>query len=209
MKAPCYILLYALILTILNSCSGVNKAETIGIQVLGSFNEKEVMHLQNVLSKSFDIKVIVLPSDKLPTEAYVNIKSPRYRADKLIKILKEQKADSIDYVLGLTSSDISFTKKDAFGRVKKPESKYKDWGIFGLGYRPGPSCIVSSYRLKHSNYSIYQDRLIKVCTHELGHNMGLPHCEIKGCVMQDAAETIKTIDRVNVEFCSSCKIKVQ
>lgn len=43
----------------------------------------------------------------------------------------------------------------------------------------------------------YIERIKKICIHELGHNLGLKHCEFhEKCVMRDAAETIKTIDYV-------------
>jgi len=37
----------------------------------------------------------------------------------------------------------------------------------------------------------------------LKESMECPHC-----VMQDAAETIKTIDNVSMELCSKCKSKI-
>ena len=66
--------------------------------------------------------------------------------DQLIKILKETKPDSLDFIIGLIDKDISTTKKDSKGHPLEPISKYQDWGVFGLGYRPGVSCIVSTYR---------------------------------------------------------------
>ena len=140
----------------------------------------------------------------------MNIKSPRYRADKLIQWLKHHKPDSVNHVLGLISKDISTTKKDKFGRVKEPKTRYEDWGIFGLGYRPGGSCIVSSYRLKRNTSKMqYEERIKKVSVHEIGHNLGLKHCKSGApCVMEDAAETIKTIDRVPLKLCKSCMQKL-
>lgn len=49
------------------------------------------------------------------------------------------------------------------------------------------------------------ERLKKVTMHELGHNLGLPHCPNKHCFMQDAAETIKTIDGVELNLCEECR----
>ena len=58
--------------------------------------------------------------------------------------------------------------------MKKPKSKYEDWGIFGLGYRPGNAAMVSTFRLRKPGLTI--ERLQKVVTHEIGHNLGLKHC---------------------------------
>ena len=54
----------------------------------------------------------------------------RYRADSLIRYLgRFGSADTI--LIGLTNKDISTTK----GQIR-------DWGIMGLGYCPGTSCVV-------------------------------------------------------------------
>ena len=108
----------------------------------------------------------------------------------------------------MTSKDISTSKKDRKGNILKPEYKYQDWGIMGLAYCPGNSCVISSFRLKHKNKTIYFDRLKKVSVHEFGHNLGLPHCPNKKCVMTDAVETVSTIDNANLDLCDECKIKL-
>lgn len=123
-------------LFILVSCESNEKR--IGFQPYGEFDKALVDTVVNALARTYDYEIIILPKRKIPENAFVNIKSPRYRADSLLIDLKENKPDSIDIVLGLINKDISTTKRDKDGNVKKPESKYLDWGIYGLGYRPGP-----------------------------------------------------------------------
>lgn len=96
----------------------------------------------------------------------------------------------------------------ANGKVKSSIWRYNDFGIMGLAYCPGKSCVVSGYRLKHQNYDIHFGRFKKVVIHELGHNFGLPHCPDKKCVMTDAVESIKTIDNAKLELCLSCRKKI-
>jgi archaemetzincin len=141
-------------------------------------------------------------------EAFTEVKSPRYRADKMINLQKKNKADSLDFVLGLTSKDISVTKKDKSGKIKTPTYKYADWGIMGLAYCPGNSCIVSTFRIQHSNPKIHFTRFKKVAVHEFGHNLGLPHCPNKTCVMTDAVESVKTIDNAKLALCEKCKVQL-
>lgn len=179
---------------------------TIGIQPFEGFNQPLTDTVANTLKKAYGFKVVVLPEIKIPKKAYVNTKSPRYRADTLLRHLRRNKPDSIDFILGLTHKDISTTKRDKNGHIKKPEYKYKDWGIFGLGYCPGPSCIISTFRLKKTTKSNFIQRFKKVVVHELGHNLGLPHCETITCVMEDAKETIKTVDKGKLTVCDSCKL---
>ena len=141
---------------------------------------------------------------KLPKSAFINVKSPRYRADTLLKFLLRTKSDTIGHVIGLTNKDISTTKRDNWNRIKKPEYKYADWGIFGLAYVPGESCVVSTKRLYTTNRTTYKNRIKKVCIHEFGHNLGLPHCPTKTCVMQDAVEKMSTVDNATTHYCPLC-----
>ena len=140
--------------------------------------------------------------------AFVNIKSPRYRADSLLIDLFQNRPDSIDYLLGITSKDISTTKRDSKGNIRQPKSKYLDWGIFGLGYKPGVSCVISTYRLNNGKSDLLISRVQKIAVHEIGHNMGLDHCETEKCVMQDAVETISTVDNEGFELCERCYKKL-
>ncbi len=105
----------------------------------------------------------------------------------------------------MTNKDVSVTKKDADGKVLKPEWKYNDFGVMGLGYCPGNSCVVSTFRLKNKDKNLELSRLKKVVIHEFGHNLGLPHCSDKHCVMTSAAEKIGTIDNEKMELCVKCK----
>lgn len=197
-----YLVLIALVLFGCNAEK--NRKPTVGLQPLGKVQQHLLDSVVVELEKSGVFSCHILPMVEMPSETFVHIKSPRYRADKLLKYLKRTKPDSIDYVMGLTAFDISTTKKDNFGNTLEPKSKYEDWGVFGLGYKPGVASIVSVYRL-NSKPAFLTERLQKVCLHELGHNLGLAHCESKSnCVMSDAAESISTIDNESKNYCSSC-----
>ena len=178
------------------------------IQPLGSFDSELLDTVSSTISQIYHFKVSVLPSMDIPKSTFTNQKSPRYRADQIIGILKDTKPDSIDYVMGFIEKDISTTKRDINGNTLEPVSKYQDWGVFGLGYRPGVSSVVSTYRFRNSSEEKFTDRLLKISIHELGHNLGLKHCPDKKCVMTDAAESIKTIDHVRLSLCETCSRKI-
>jgi len=180
----------------------------VALQPLGSVAETELAEMESTIKHMYGFNVVVLPGRPMPEDAFVNLKSPRYRADKLIAWLKAVRPDSADYILGITNSDISTTKRNKLGRILEPKWKYEDWGIMGLGYRPGPSCVVSTFRLKTNKKALFTERLKKVAVHELGHNLGLPHCPNPGCVMNDANESVKTIDRAKLEICVKCQQKI-
>ncbi len=192
-----------------SACSTPIEKKTIAIQPYDSFDKALTDSVQASIQQTFGCQVDVLTSQSIPQSAFINVKSPRYRADSIITILRREMDSKYDHILGLTSYDISTTKRDAFGNVLEPASRYEDWGIFGLGFRPGESCVVSTFRLNTSDPQLLLERLKKVCNHELGHNLGLAHCTSGDkCVMKDAAESIKTVDYVDLILCSDCQSKI-
>ncbi len=193
-------------------CEPVEPEQTIvTIQPLGTVDQLTLSECKRAITNYYGFTVHINDPISFPKSAYVNVKSPRYRADTLIRFLRRTKPDSVDYVCGITEADISTTKYDHWPTksIKKPEYKYTDWGVCGLGFRPGEANIVSTFRLKGQvSKSKLNERLRKVVCHELGHNLSLSHCDSSQCFMRDAAETVKTIDQVNEHLCSSCQKKV-
>ncbi|AZA80204.1 Zn-dependent protease [Chryseobacterium sp. G0186] len=112
----------------------------------------------------------------------------RYRADSIIKFLNSRTKDGF-VTIGLTSKDISATR-----------GKIKDFGIMGLGYRPGKACVASMFRLSKENSD---EQFYKIAIHELGHTQGLPHCPEKMCFMRDAEGKNPTNEET--DFCKKCK----
>lgn len=123
----------------------------------------------------------------LPASAWYKERG-RYRADTIIHLLGKQAGDSVIFI-GITTRDISTSN-----------GKIKDWGVMGLGFQPGNACVVSSFRLNKANTA---GQLYKVCLHELGHNMGLPHCNVSYCFMRDAEGHNYTDEET--AFCGRCR----
>lgn len=169
-------------------------SQTIEIQPLGKIDQNLVACARDGLASFYKAKVVVLPAKALPKNAFLAPRQ-RYRADKLIAWLYR---GSGSIVVGLTSADISTTK-----------GHYKDWGVFGLGYLGKGACVVSTYRLRRgASPALLRQRLVKVVNHEVGHNLGLPHCPTKGCMMNDAEGKVSTVDQENGKLCPSCRSKI-
>ena len=204
-----YLLLFLLTISTIIACNKSENAKSqktyIGLQKIGDVPEAYMDTVYNAMQAVYSFPLVRMPDRVLPTTAYTAIKVPRYRADTIIRLLKREQPDSIAHTLAIMLEDISTTKKGTDQQPLKPAWKYDDWGILGLGYRPGPSCVVSTFRMKTTNKAQFFDRLKKVSMHELGHNLGLKHCKHDPkCVMRDAAETIKTVDQVELKLCNTC-----
>ncbi len=201
--------LFYLCLILLAGCTSKIDHETIiAIQPIGRLEAAKIETARAALVKQYGARIIVLDSVAPPQSAFVNIKTPRYRAEALLTFLADIKPDSVDYIIGLTNYDISVSKTDAFRNIKKPESRYKDFGIFGLGRKPGPCCVVSTFRLGNFSKPVAHSRLAKVSVHEIGHNLGLDHCTTPRCVMADAVEKMSTVDNAAQTLCTQCRRKV-
>lgn len=190
------------------SCAKKTSSEIkVGILPYAHFSSAKTDTIAKIIHEFYDVQTIVLPFKSHDISTFTNVKLPRYRADKIIKLQKKELPDSLDYIIGLTDKDISTSKKE-HGKVKEPAFKYEDWGIMGLAYCPGTSCIVSTFRIQHKNKAVHFMRLKKVTVHEFGHNLGLPHCPDKKCVMTDAVESVATIDNAQLKLCENCQNKL-
>lgn len=157
----------------------------IAIQPFVDIPKENVDYVGYYLKKMYANVVINAPIE-FPKNS-LNQAKTRHRADSLIRFLSAQTKPGY-LTIGLTTRDISTTKNTP------------DWGIMGLGFCPGKSCIASSFRLRGKNK---MEKLFKVAIHELGHTQGLPHCPVSDCLMHDA-EGKDRLDQEK-EFCKKCK----
>jgi len=160
---------------------------TILIQPFEDIKPKQLAEIYENIRKIYP-NVKVLEPIKFPEKSYYQPRN-RYRADSIIKFLKLRTPEN-SVTIGLTNKDISATK-----------GKIADFGIMGLGYRPGSACVASSFRLNSKNKN---EQFYKIAIHELGHTQGLKHCPEKTCFMRDAEGKNHTDEET--DFCKNCKI---
>ncbi len=161
-------------------------AVTILIQPFKDINQDTVVKIAEEIKNVYP-NVKVLNAIDFPANTYYKERN-RYRADSIIKFLNNKTKEGF-VVIGLTSKDISATR-----------GKIKDFGIMGLGYRPGKACVASNFRLSKENRD---EQFYKIAIHELGHTQGLPHCPEKMCFMRDAEGKNPTNEET--DFCKKCK----
>ena len=164
----------------------------IYIKSLGDFNNEYKYFVKNWLESFYNVSCIIEGKINLTNDILAKSKT-RYDANKILTKFNSEK-----HILLLTEVDIA---------CDAPDRNSHEWGIFGIGYRPGNVCVVSTYRLKgKASESMMLERLEKVCIHEIGHNFGLSHCFYdKKCIMNDGRGTIKQVDGEKIYFCPNCK----
>ena len=159
---------------------------TILIQPFEDVKPKQLAEISENIRKIYP-KIKILEPIDFPKNAFYQPRN-RYRADSIIKYLRTKTPNNC-VTLALTNKDISVTK-----------GKVADFGVMGLGYRPGNACVASSFRLNPKNKN---EQFYKIAIHELGHTQGLKHCPDKTCFMRDAEGKNPTNEEK--DFCQNCK----
>lgn len=168
---------------------------TVGLLCLGEGMDSMLPYMQSHVETFYGCNAVILPRSTVPQRAYYPPRN-RYRADTILNFLETFSKDTIDFVAGFTNVDISASV-----------GKYQDWGVFGLGSCPGPTCIISSFRLDndHHTQQHLRIRVRNVLLHELGHNFGLPHCLNANCLMRAADGKLASVEGDTVTLCRKCK----
>jgi archaemetzincin len=176
----------------------VKPHQTIFVVPMGKTSKIDVNYVVNELKLFYKCDVKVLP--KVETPIIAKVKGlKRYRAVDILNFLSTKYKKNNGKVLALTDVDIC-TDRELNGNV------YKNWGVFGLGRLNNKPCVISTNRFKTN----YYDRLSKVTIHEIGHTLGLEHCDYdKNCLMNDAKGKGGKVDSEKKWMCENCRKKIK
>lgn len=162
---------------------------------IGEVDPVIIAWLQKSIPEILPVNVRECPPMPLSPRHFQNDRD-QYLADGLLADLSSIPRDENTIPLGITGADLFSS---------------------GLNYVFGIACtgraLISISRLKPECYGmpahqkLFRWRILTEAIHELGHALGLPHCEYPGCVMY-FSNWIGDTDRKGPEFCYRCRRRI-
>jgi len=173
----------------------------IRVVPIGNVPQDVLVEIFNNLKDTYKTTCRVLPKIEIPKESF-NLWRKQYDADKIMSILSD-------------NSEVRFIDKQI------PSLLVIDEDLFYAGLRfvfsvqdPEKSaCMLSVKRFRPGfygdtpNQKLLVSRSGKEAVHEIGHYIGLGHCENIKCAMA-FSPSVEDIDKKEKNLCDRCKMKL-
>lgn len=124
----------------------------------------------------------------IPREIFNALRN-QYESGMIIKKIVDQKDPDYQYAAGVVDVDI-YSNGMNF--------------IFGMADPLRKTAVISTHRLAGDKLN---ERITKEIVHEIGHLMGLGHCDASHCVMY-FSNTLTDTDNKGPDLCKNCRRKI-
>jgi archaemetzincin len=154
--------------------------------------------LSLAMPRSLQVKCGILPMALDPAAAY-HAERQQFHSSEILQRMQAMVGPGDWRLLAVADVDLYI-----------PILKY----VFGEAQLGGRCAVISAYRLRQEFYGLERDegllreRLLKEAVHELGHTLGLRHCEDYTCSMA-SSHAVEWIDLKEGTFCESCRSQVE
>ena len=165
---------------------------------VGIVDEQSLKALEKRLPEKIEGISCRVVEASINVEEFAKAGSNQYHSTKILYALeRHQRNTETDRVLGVTDLDLYI-----------PSMNF----VFGEAQLPGKFAVISTHRLKgdtsYGGEDLFLGRVIKEAVHELGHTLGLTHCQSPTCVMF-FSNSLKDTDRKSEDYCRSCLGKLE
>lgn len=175
----------------------------IYLKPIGKFNSvqlKQIELVRQYLQIFFQLETKVLENisnDIIPAHArrIGDVGQEQFLAGYILEnVLKEEEPLKGIALMAITEKDL----------YPKPEWNF----VFGLASYRDRIAVSSIHRMQEeADFNLSLDRLLKICSHEIGHMFGLHHCIVANCVMNGTNSMWET-DNHSIRLCSLCQRKL-
>ena len=171
----------------------------VDIVPIGDVPAEVKRQASSALRSVYDAEVTVADTQSIPEGAFDRNRN-QYRAEQFIEL-----ADRV----GRGEKNIGITPQDLYYRRRNY--------VFGLAYLNGAGSVVSTHRLRTSSdggisskpsEEVFDDRVRKEVIHEVGHTLGLDHCDNNRCVMS-FSPTVREVDVKEEHLCGTCSTEIR
>lgn len=165
----------------------------IVLVALGDFDRPLAQRLCAPLAAEFGAECRLLPQSIEPQPAF-HPERAQYHSTELLAALQPFAGEGWR-VLGVAAVDLYI-----------PILTF----VFGEAQVGGPCAVLSTHRLRQEGYGLPADpdllfqRTLKEAVHELGHTLGLTHCDDYRCSMA-GSHSVEWIDLKSASLCVHCR----